>query len=130
MRQDQPDGFAELISECHPVCWSTVDLGEPLGPVPWREGSVFETLHHERQGCNSTAYMSMPFEMSLGVPLTFPFQPWWAGDSRGAEVALKSRAKPQMAPDASLQTAEKTPTCSGGRITCGGQGELGSCSCL
>lgn len=34
----QPDGFAELIFECRPVCWSTVYLEKPLGPgkkVPW-----------------------------------------------------------------------------------------------
>ena len=68
--------------------------------------------------------------MHLGVPLMFLFQPWWAGDSRGAEVTLKSCAKPQMAPDASLQTAERSPTSSGGRVTCRGQGELGSCACL
>lgn len=67
--------------------------------------------------------------MPLGVPLTFLFQPWWAGDSCGAKVTLKSCAEPRMAPHASLQTAERSPTSSGGRVTCGGQGELGSCGC-
>lgn len=36
IRQNEPDGFAQLIFECHPVCWSMVDLEEPLGQVKRR----------------------------------------------------------------------------------------------
>lgn len=35
--QNEPEGFAQLIFECHPVCWSMVDLEEPLGPVLWKK---------------------------------------------------------------------------------------------
>lgn len=36
---------------------------------------------------------------------------------------------PQMAPDASLQTAERSLPSSGGKVVCGSQGELGSYCC-
>lgn len=44
------DGFAKLFFEHPSVCWSTVDLLEPLGSELWREESALE--HHRMQEYN------------------------------------------------------------------------------
>lgn len=129
----QPDGFAELIFECRPVCWSTVYLEKPLGPgkkVPW----ILASRCTPASDRGAIQLLKCQYYLKcLWVSPWYSFSsPGRQGTpmSHGTKVTLKPSAKSQTAPDALPQTAERSPTSSGQRVMCRSQGKLGSWGCL
>lgn len=122
------DGFAKLFFEHPSVCWSTVDLLEPLGSELWREESALE--HHRMQEYNQLGEHCNSLKcpgVSPGLSSSSP------GEQRspvGSRSLLQSSAMPLMAPDASLLPAERSLIFSRGRVMHRGQGRPGSCDCL